>query len=84
VDEHLARSALGIDLDQVGITHLRQLVDRALAIGVRTDARDQTCPAACLTEVPRDVGRRSAQTMSVREPVPQHFSPDHNSLVATN
>ena len=78
----MPRSA--IDLDEVGITYLAELLDRAAAVVVVADARDEPRPAAGQAEVPGDVRRRAAELVSVGEPVPQDFTPDDDGLVATN
>ena len=61
-----------------------ELLDRAAAVVVVADARDEPRPAAGLAEVPGDVRRGAAEPVAVGEPVPEDFAPDHDGLVATD
>src|SRR5262249_2279291 len=61
LDRDLAGGAVWIDLDERGVDQAVELGDRAAAVRVIADAGHQLRPAACLPEVPGDVGRRAAE-----------------------
>ena len=75
------RRALRVDLDQRRIADLAEPSDRAAAIVVVADPRDQARPAAGHPQVQGDVGRCPAELRAVGEQVPQDFTPDNDRLV---